>query len=42
MRTLRKANSILNIAPREVAADAVGLCVLVLILFAGFMIPAVF
>lgn len=42
MRTLLKANSVFNIAPREVAEDAVGLSVLVLTLFAGFMIPAVF
>jgi len=41
MRTLMKASSILTAQPQEVARDAIGLAFLVLILFAGFLLPTV-
>ncbi len=40
MQTLKKANTILGDKPQEVAHDALGLSVLVLVLFIGFLLPS--
>ena len=40
MRTLEKAQNILTHAPKEAVGDAIGLAVVAILIFAGFMTPA--
>lgn len=41
MRTIERAQSILATAPDEAVRDAAGLAVLALLVFSGFLLPAV-
>ncbi len=41
MRTLMRANDILKDAPQDVARDALGLGITVLVLFTGFLVPGI-
>lgn len=41
MQTLIKAKTILKTEPQEVARDAIGLGIVVLFLFTGFLVPGV-
>ena len=40
MRTLERAQTILTEAPKEAVGDAIGLAVVAIFIFAGFMTPA--
>ena len=42
MRTLGKAQDIMLVTPKEALADALGLGAVVLLIFAGFTMPAFF
>ncbi|MEM1162619.1 MAG: hypothetical protein AAGJ28_16935 [Pseudomonadota bacterium] len=41
MRTIQTARTILTSRPKEAMADAVGLAVVAVLIFAGFLAPAV-
>ncbi|MEM7059568.1 MAG: hypothetical protein AAF557_18440 [Pseudomonadota bacterium] len=40
MRTLQKAQRIVNQAPKEAMGDAIGLAAVAILIFTGFMAPA--
>ena len=42
MRTIGRAQDIVTFSPKEALSDAVGLAVVVLLIFAGFTMPAFF
>ncbi len=42
MRTIEKAHRILAHSPREAMNDALGLAAVVVLIFAGFLAPAMF
>jgi len=41
MRTIETARTILSTRPKEAMSDAVGLAAMALLIFAGFLAPAV-
>jgi hypothetical protein len=40
MRTIEKAHAIISAAPGEAIREAAGIAVLALLIFAGFLLPA--
>ena len=40
MRTIEKAQKIVTEAPKEAAGDAIGLAVVAILIFTGFIAPA--
>ena len=40
MRTIEKAHNILATTPKEALGDAIGLAAMVVMIFAGFLVPA--
>lgn len=42
MTALRTAREFLNTAPREAAADMVGICAIAVFVFSGFFLPGLF
>lgn len=41
MRTIERAHAIFSASPAEAARDAAGLAVIALLVFAGFLVPAI-
>jgi hypothetical protein len=42
MRVIRRTHAIFATAPRDALGDIAGLAVMALLIFAGFLLPAVF
>ncbi|MEL6999729.1 MAG: hypothetical protein ACFB03_00570 [Paracoccaceae bacterium] len=41
MRTLERANEIIKTAPKEALGDAIGLAAVAMLIFTGFLAPAI-
>ena len=42
MRVIRRTHAIFSAAPRDALGDAAGLAAMVLLIFAGFLLPTLF
>ena len=42
MRMIRRTYAIFSAAPRDAVGDAAGVAVMALLIFAGFLLPAIF